>query len=265
MSQTNAAVPNGNDESSRSITENSIESRPNLYARVGGALYLIIIALGIFSQVFVRDRVIVAGDAVATAANLLSMETLWRAGIATEVFMAIATVMLGMVYYYLLRPVHKEINLLAALLRMTSVTVQTSALVYLLLALYPLLNPAFTKAFAPDQLAVIASMAIRSHSYSYSMALLFTGCTFLVHGWLIYRSEYLRKFLGVLIMIAGIGYIANGFAQILFPSIGGIVFMAIILPVFIGETTLSLWLLIKGVDIDKWNASVERSRLSGAG
>jgi hypothetical protein len=246
------------------MTKNSIEARPNRYARIGGALYLVIIALGIFSQVFVRDKVIVAGDAVATAANLTSMETLWRAGIATEVLMAIATVMLAMVYYYLLRPVHKEINLLAALLRMTSVTVQTGALVYLLLALYPLLNPAFTKTFAPDQLAALASMAIRSHSYGYSMALLFTGCTFLVHGWLIFKSGYLPKFLGVLIEVAGIGYISNGFAQILFPNAAGLVFMAIILPVFIGETTLSLWLLIRGVNIEKWNASVAGVYRTGA-
>jgi hypothetical protein len=246
------------------MTKNSIETRPNLYARIGGALYLVIIALGIFSQVFVRDRVSVAGDAVATAANLTSMETLWRAGIATEVLMAIATVMLAMVYYYLLRPVHKEINLLAVLLRMTSVAVQTGALVYLLLALYPLLNPAFTKTFAPDQLAAFASMAIRSHSYGYSMALLFTGCTFLVHGWLIFKSGYLPKFLGVLIEIAGIGYISNGFAQILFPNVAGLVFMTIILPVFIGETTLSLWLLIRGVNTDKWNASVASARRTGA-
>jgi hypothetical protein len=238
------------------MTKNSIEARPNLYARLGGALYLIIIALGIFSQVFVRDQVVVAGDTAATAANLTSMETLWRAGIATEVLMAIATVMLAMVYYYLLRPVHKEINLLAALLRTTSVTVQTGALVYLLLALYPLQNPAFNKTFAPDQLAALASMAIRSHSFGYSLALLFTGCTFLVHGWLIFKSGYLPKFLGVLIEIAGIGYISNGFAQILFPSAAGLVFMAIVLPVLIGETTLSLWLLIKGVNPDKWNASL---------
>lgn len=246
------------------MTKNSIEARPNLYARIGGALYLVIIALGIFSQVFVRDKVIVAGDAVATAANLTAMETLWRAGIATEVLMAIATVMLAMVYYYLLRPVHKEINLLAALLRMTSVTVQTGALVFLLLALYPLLNPAFTKTFAPDQLAALASMAIRAHSYGYSMALLFTGCTFLVHGWLIFKSGYLPKFLGVLIEFAGIGYISNGFAQILFPNVAGLVFMTIILPVLIGETTLSLWLLIKGVNIDKWNTSVASARRTGA-
>jgi hypothetical protein len=241
----------------KSMTKTSIEARPNLYARIGGALYLLIIALGIFSQVFVRDKVIVAGDAVATAANLTSMEMLWRAGIATEVLMAIATVMLAMVYYYLLRPVHKEINLLAALLRMTSLTVQTGALVYLLLALHPLLNPAFTKTFAPDQLAAFASMAIRAHSYGYSMALLLIGCTFLVHGWLIFKSGYLPKFLGVLIWVAGIGYISNGFAQILFSNVARLVFMAIILPVFIGETTLSLWLLIKGVNIAKWNASVE--------
>lgn len=242
------------------MTTNSVEAQPDFYARIGGALYLIIIALGIFSQVFVRDKVIVAGDALLTAANLRSMETLWRAGVGTEVLMAIATVMLAMIYYYLLRPVHKEINLLAALLRMTSVVVQTGALIFLLLALYPLLSPAFAKAFAADQLAAFAAIAIRSHNYGYSFALLFTGCTFLAHGWLIFKSGYLPKFLGVLIEIAGLGYISNGVAQIMFPNVAGLVFMAIILPVLIGETTLSLWLVFKGVDTAKWNACLAKAR-----
>lgn len=235
------------------MIDHSVESSPQLYARIGGALYLIIIALGIFAQVFVRDRIIVSGDPAATAANITLMESLWRFGIASEFLTVICTIILAMVYFYLLRPVSKELNLLAALFRLTAIIVQAVSLVYLITALLPLANAAFTKAFTPEQLYALTSLAIRSHAYGYSVALLFTGCTFLVHGYLIFKSGYLPRALGVMIQVAGLGYISNGFALILYPAIANLVFLAIILPVLIGETSLSLWLLIKGVNIKKWN------------
>ena len=238
------------------MTKTSIETSPQVYARLAGALYLAIIALGIFAEVFVRGRIYVAGDAAATAINITSMESLWRFGIATEFFAVICTILLATVYFFLLRPVSKELNLLAALFRLTAIIVQTVALVSLITALIPLASAAFTKAFPPDQLYALTSLAIRSHSFGYSVALLFTGCTFIVHGYLIFKSGYLPKTLGVLIEIAGVGYISNGFATILFPAFSNIVFFAIILPVIIGETSLSLWLLIKGVNVSKWNELV---------
>ncbi|HEY0426906.1 MAG TPA: DUF4386 domain-containing protein [Pyrinomonadaceae bacterium] len=235
------------------MIQTPIEKSPQFYARLGGALYLIIIALGIFAQVFVRDKIVVSGDAAATAANLTSMESLWRFGIASEFLAVICTILLAMVYFFLLRPVSKELNLLAALFRLTAIIVQTVSLVYLVTALFPLTNAAFTKAFTPEQLYALTGLAIKSHGYGFSVALLFTGCTFLVHGYLIFKSGYLPRALGVMIQIAGLGYISNGFAIILYPAIANMVFLAIILPVFIGETSLSLWLLIKGVNIPKWN------------
>jgi hypothetical protein len=238
------------------MTKTSIETSPQVYARTGGALYLIIIALGIFAQVLVRDRIIVSGDAASTAAHLTSMESLWRFGIAAEFLAVICTVLLAMVYFFLLRPVSKELNLLATLFRLVAITVQAVSLVSLVAALFPLANTAFIKAFTPDQLYALANLAIRSHSYGYSVALLFTGCTFLVHGYLIFKSGYLPKALGVMIQIAGVGYISNGFAIILYPTIANLVFLAIILPVFISETSLSLWLLVRGVNIQKWNERV---------
>jgi hypothetical protein len=238
------------------MRNHSVETSPQVYARIGGALYLIIIALGIFAQVFVRDRIVVSGDPAATAANITSMESLWRFGIASEFLVVICTILLAMVYFYLLKPVSKELNLLAALFRLTAIIVQTVSLVYLVTALFPLANAAFAKPFTPEQLYALTSLAIRSHGYGYSVALLFTGCTFLVHGYLIFKSGYLPRALGVMILIAGLGYISNGFAVILYPAIANRVFLAIILPVLIGETSLSLWLLFKGVNVQKWEERV---------
>lgn len=244
------------------MTDNSVEASPQIYARVGGAMYLIIIALGIFGQVFVRDRIVVSGDSVATAANLGSMETLWRMGIAAEFISLICAIILAMVYFALLKPVHKELNLLSALFRMISIAVEAAAALYLVSALFPLGKSAALKAFSAEQLGALVGMAIRSHANGYSLALLFTGCTFLIHGYLVFKSGYLPRVLGILIQIAGVGYLANSFALILLPAIAGQVFLAIILPVIVAETSLSIWLLVKGVNLQKWN---ERIKLATVG
>jgi hypothetical protein len=243
------------------MSNRSVETSPQVYARAGGALYLIIIVLGIFGEAFVRNRIIVAGDPAATAANLTAMESLWRFGIASEFLVAICTIALAMIYFFLLRPVSKELNLLATLFRMVSITVQVVAVLNLTAALFPLVNAAPLKAFPPEQLYALTSLAIKSHSYGYSVALLFTGCTFLVHGYLIFRSSYLPKALGIMIQVAGLGYLTNSFVLILYPAIVNSVFLAIILPVLIAETSLSLWLLVKGVNVEKWNERISMERV----
>src|SRR4051812_9583554 len=109
------------------MTDRPVETSPQLYARLGGALYLGNIVFGIFGQAFVRDRLIVGGNAVATAANIRSMESLWRFGLAAEYLALICAIFLAMIYYFLLRPVSKELNLLATFLRLVSITVQAVA------------------------------------------------------------------------------------------------------------------------------------------
>lgn len=238
----------------------SVDAVPRTYARVGGALYLAIIALGIVAQVVVRDQLIVPRDAAATAQNLIAMQSMWRLGIAAEVLALICTLALAMIYFALLRPVSLELSILAALLRGLSVAVQAVAVLQLGLALSPLTDPAFVNAFTPDQRAVLASLAVRAHSHGYTLALLIVGAAFLLHGLLIVRSTFLPKVLGRLIQVAGVGYLANGFTLILAPAFAGQVFLAIMLPVFIGETSLSLWLLTKGVHVERWRQVAAMSR-----
>jgi hypothetical protein len=161
-----------------------------------------------------------------------------------------------MIYFVLLRPISKELNLLATFLRLVSITVQAVAVLNLVAALFPLGNAAYLKAFTPEQLDALVSLAIKSHSYGFSISLLFLGFTFLIHGYLIFRSGYLPKVLGILIQVAGLGYLTNSFALILYPAVANQVFLAIIVPVFVSELSLCLWLLVKGVNIQKWNERV---------
>ena len=238
------------------MTDHSVETSPQVYARIGGALYLMNIILGIFGEAFVRDRIIVSGDAAATAANITSMESLWRFGIASEFLALICAVGLAMIYFFLLRPVSKELNLLATFLRLVSITVQAVAVLNLVAALFPLGNAASLKAFTKEQLYALSSLAIRTHSHGFGVALLLLGFCFLIHGYLIFRSGYLPKVLGILIQVAGLCYLTNSFALILAPALANRLFPAILLPAFVGEASLCLWLLVKGVNVPIWNERI---------
>ncbi|MFL5238778.1 MAG: DUF4386 domain-containing protein [Rhizomicrobium sp.] len=240
------------------MTDHAVETSPQRYARVGGVLYLMLIALGIFGQV-VKDKIIVSSDAAATAANLRAMETLWRFGIALEFLALICVTALAMIYFVLLKPVSKELNLLATFLRMIGIAVETVAAVNLAVALFPLGSAAYLQAFTPEQLYALASLAIKSHSSGYTAALLFFGFTFLFHGRLIFKSGFLPKALGLMIQVGGVCYLTNSFVFFVAPSLSGILFPWILLPCFVAELSLALWLLLKGVDVQRWQEKAAKA------
>jgi hypothetical protein len=246
------------------MTDRTVETSPQLYARIGGVLYLIIIVVGLFGEVFVRDRLIVSGDATATAANIRSMESLWRFHIAAELFLLICAVVLLLILFVLLRPVSRDLALLAAFFNLVSIGLEAAITLYLLEVLFPLGNAGYLKAFAPEQLYAMASLSLKSHSNGFGLSLIFFGCFCLVIGYLIFRSGYLPKAVGVLMEIAGLGYLTNSFTLILAPKLADRIFAVIAGPAFIGEASLCLWLLVKGVNVEKWEERASVWRASAA-
>ena len=234
------------------MEEHHVEASPRVLARIGGVLYLIIIVLGLFGQAFVRDRIIVAGDAAATAANIRSLESLWRFGIAAEFVLLMCAVSLTLIFFVLLRPVSRELALLAVCFNLVSLAVEAAAALDLVAALLPLANAEYLGAFQPEQLYAMASLSVQSHAYGFGIGLIFFGCECLLLGYLIFRSGYLPKALGVLMPIAGLCYLTNSFALLLAPGIASRLFPAILVPAFVGEASLCLWLLVKGVNVAKW-------------
>ncbi|SRR6266498_1873999 len=239
-----------------------VETSPQVYARIAGMLYLIMIVLGIVQELFVRGSIVVPGDVAATAANLRSMESLWRFGVAAELLLAIITTVLALIIYLLTRPVSKDLALLALLFNMLAITVETAYSLQLLEALFPLGNAAYLKAFTAEQLYVLANLSIRAHSIGFGIALLLFGPFFLVTGNLIFRSGYFPKALGILYMIPGISYLTSSFALILAPTFADRFYFIIAGPALIGELSLCLWLLVKGVNVTKWKEKVNTWRVS---
>jgi hypothetical protein len=226
---------------------------PQVLARIAGVLYLFVIAVGLFGEAFIRDRIVVSGDAMATATNLRVLEPLWRFGIAAEFLLLSCSIALALILYVLLRPVSRDLALLAVFFNLVSIAVEAANDLRLLDALFPLGSAAYLRAFTPEQLAAMASLCVKSFGYGFGVALIFFGCFCLILGRLIFQSGFLPRVLGILFQLAGLSYLANSFALILAPTFANRLFPAILVPALLGELSVCLWLLVKGVNLEKWH------------
>jgi Domain of unknown function (DUF4386) len=231
-------------------------TRARVIARIGGVLYLLIIVIGALGEAVVRGSIVVPGDATATAANLRSMEWLWRLGVAGEIVLLASATGLALILYILLRPVNRDLALAAVLFNLVSIAIEGVAAVSLAAALLPLSISSPAGAFTPEQLDGVAMLSIRSHSLGFGIGLVFFGVECVILGHLIARSGYMPATIGSLMQIAGVCYVINSFALILSPPLANRLFPAILLPALIAELSLALWLLVRGVRAEKWDQQV---------
>jgi hypothetical protein len=240
------------------MRSHAAEASPQTYARVGGSLYLFIIVAAGFGEIFVRNRLIVWGDAAATASNILGSETLFRVGLVGELLTCVCDVALAMILYVLLRPVSRNLALLAAFFRLTFVGIYGVTKLFEIAALVALGGGDHLGALAPAQVHELAYLALRVHSLGYGASLLFFGACCILFGHLIHRSGYLPRIIGILVAIAGYGYVAFSVAQVLSPAFAArALFPFIFSMAFVSESALCLWLLVKGVDAARWNESTQ--------
>ena len=226
--------------------------RARLVARVGGVLYLVIIVLGALGEGVVRGSIVVSGNASATAANLKSMEWLWRLGVAGEVVLLACATALAVILYVLLRGVGPSLALAAVCFNLVCITIEGVAAVSLAAALHPLGSAPYANAFTPEQINAMAMLSIRSHTTGFGIALVFFGVECLILGYLIHRSGFMPRTIGVLMGIAGVCYLINSFALLLSPPLSSRLFPAILMPSLVAEVSFALWLLVRGVNVQKW-------------
>lgn len=238
------------------MTNRTIEAAPQMYAHMGGVLYLAIIALGGLAEGFVMNRLVMPGDAAATAHNIMASPLLWRLGVAGNLIVPLCAVALTWVFYLLLRPVSKRLVLLSVFFNLVSLAVEAVSKLFLLLVEPILRNPGYLKAFEPRQLQVLADLALASHGIAFNIALIFFGCGCLVDGYLIFRSGYLPKAVGILMQLAGLAYLTACLSALFTPAFAELITPAILVLPLVGESSLCLWLLAKGVNIAKWNERI---------
>ena len=198
-------------------------------ARIIGVLLLLSIVGGGFGEAYVPLKLIVRGDPIATANNVHAHDFLFRLGFAAYLLEAVCDVGLALYFYLLLRTVQEDLALLSAFFGLVSTSV---------FAVGELFFFAFPIAKDP--------MLLKLYSLAGSAFMVFYGLTTLLRGLLIFRSRFLPKFLGVLMMIAGLGFIAGNAAVVLAPAYKSDLFA---LPMFVAVLTLTAWMLTKGVDV----------------
>jgi hypothetical protein len=228
------------------------KTSPQLYVRLAGAAYLLIIIAGLCGELFIRGKIIVSGDAAATARNLMASEGLWRTGIAGDLLMHLCDILVMLVFYRLFRPVNKTLAFMALLFNLIQTAVLVANKITLLVPLFLLGNGMYLKAFSAQQLQALAYVAIKTHDYGFGVGLIFFGFTCLLNGYLIRRSGFLPRLIGILMQVAGACYLINSIALILDLSFASQLVPFLMTPPFIAELTFSLWLLIKGIDVEKW-------------
>ena len=244
------------------MTDATDEFSPQRYARLCGALYLYIIVAGIFAELFVRSWLIVSSDSTTTASNIVANETLFRIGFSGELLHIAFDVIVAVLLYALLKPVNRNIALLAAFMRLSCDLVLGVASISHFAALRLLGGADYLGSLQEDQLHSLALLALKLHGDGYAISLVFFGFACLSLGYLIFRSIYLPKTIGVLIVIAGACYLINSFSLFLAPTFAAKLFPPLFVPIFIAELSLTLWLLLKGVDKNQWDKKATTKKLS---
>ena len=184
------------------------------YARIAGVLFLLSMVAGGFGEAYVPSKLIVSGDAAATAANLRNFDFLYRLGFASFLIESLCDTALALILYVLLKPVNKQLSLLAAFFGlMATATFAFAELFYFAPQL--ILGRAYLNNFTPDQVNSLALLSLKFYGYAGMIFTAYYGMAWIVRSYLIFRSSYLPKFLGVLMAIGGIGFVVRNFLLIL--------------------------------------------------
>lgn len=209
---------------------------------VAGFGLLAMSLLAPFAYFFAYQGIVVQGDAAKTVSNIMANELLFRIAICGFVVVALLDVLVAWALYVLLKPVNESLSLLAAWFRVAYAAILGIAL-FNLLSVLPLFSGAgYLVVFSTDQLHAQAMLLLNAFNDGWLIGLVFFGFHLLVLGYLVYKSGYIPKILGVLLMLAPVGYLADSFGKFLVPNYDANIAMF----TFIGEALFMLWLLFKG-------------------
>ena len=221
-------------------------------ARFAGVLYLIITVAAIVAHGYVPSTLIVPGDAITTANNIAASETLFRVGgVGSELVILLSEIVLSVVLYVLLKPVNKTLSLIAAVSRLAMTTIHGINLINYYFVLLLVSGTGYMTAFGTDQIHALVSLFLDAHHYGFTIGIAFLTIHVFVLGYLILKSGYFPRILGILFLAAGVGYLVDSFALLLSTTYETTpVFLA--LPIAVAEIAFPLWLLIKGVNVERW-------------
>jgi hypothetical protein len=222
------------------------------YARIAGALFLISLVAGGFGEAYAPSKLIAGRDAAATMANIRNFDSLYRLGFAAFMIESLCDITLVAIFYALLKPVSKPLSLLAAFFGLVGTALFAFAeLFYFAPLLIVAGSVDYLKTFTPDQLNSLVLLSLKFYGFAGMIFTAYYGMSWIVRAYLMWNSGYLPKFLGALMGIGGIGFVVRNFLLIFAPAYASDAFLMLMIP---GGLVMTIWLLVKGVDLAKWNA-----------
>lgn len=233
------------------------EASPRFKARITEVFYLLTILAGIFAQGFVSERLVVFTDAAATASNILTHKNLFQAGFTVYLIEMAFQIMTVGLFYQLLKPVSRSVALLAAFLELAGCVIKTFGRVFFIAPLFVLGGAPYLSVFSQQQLQALALLFLKVNDQAAAMALAFFGFSTLLQGYLTFKSTFLPRFLGVWSAIAGVGWLT-----FLYPPLGYRLFLFIAAIGVLGALAMILWLLVFGVNEQRWKEQASAAAAS---
>jgi hypothetical protein len=229
------------------MTEGIREASPCLKARITGLFYLLTMLTGILAQGFISERLVVSGDAAATASNILTHRSLFELGFTVYLIEMVCQIAITALFYDLLKPAGRSVSLVAAFLGLAGCVIKTFSRLFYIAPLFVLGDAHYLSVFSREQLQALALLFLKINDRGAGIALAFFGFYALLTGYLIVRSTFLPRILGVWSVLAGLGWLT-----FLYPPLGYRLFPYIAAFGLLGAVALILWLLVKGVNEQRW-------------
>jgi hypothetical protein len=222
----------------------------NKIARAAGLLYLMVMASGVFANLYVRSTLILPGDATATATSILASEALFRLGFVGELVHMTSFFFLTLALYLLFRPVDKALASLLVLFALVAVPIEMLNSLNNLAALLLFEGADYLSAIPVDQLNAQAMFFLDLQDHGYFIAQVFTGLWMLPLGYLVLKSGFFPKILGILLIIGCFGQLVGSLQSFLLPSLEVITYPGLVASI-LAELSFTLWLLIKGASVQR--------------
>ena len=234
------------------MPQSNAELSSNAKARAAGGLWWLCILSGMVGF-GLGGPLIVANDAAATATNILAKESLFRFGFVADLISGLSYVGVTAFVYYLLRPIGRSLSLVGAFFGLAGVAIGGGSWIIHLVPLLLLHGGAYLGAFTTNQLQALSLVALKLQTQAFPIGMVFFGIQCISIGYLVTRSTFLPRVLGVILTIGGTCYVIVSFASFLAPSLGPHLVPFLMPVALIGEGALGGWLLVKGVNVQRWN------------
>jgi hypothetical protein len=235
------------------------ETSPRFKARMAGVSQLLEAVTATFGQVIVLGRLVVSGNAAATAANIVGHEQLYWLGFASSLMGVAFHIAWALLMYVLLKPVNRSLSLLAAFVILVGCAIQALTSLLYLAPLLVLTGGSSASAFTTAQLQALALVFLKLNAYAFKIDLVFFGFWCILIGYLIFRSTFLPRVLGVLVAISGVGWVTY-----LYPPLANYLSLYIAAASALGEIPLELWLIVMGLNAQKWFEQANAGRVGAA-